>query len=77
MKSSVRFQFSSVESKHGFRKDHNITTMTEICTIMTKVHYRLSNGAGSKKELSGCSLVPVHARCYGWRHVNVSYQVPC
>ena len=24
-----------------------------------------------------CGLVPVHARCYGWRHVNVSYQVPC
>ena len=32
---------------------------------------------GSKKEISGCSRFPVHARCYGWRHVNVSYQVPC
>ena len=30
-----------------------------------KGYYQLSNGAGSKKELSGCSLVPVHARCYG------------
>ena len=32
---------------------------------------------GSKKKISGCSLFPVHVRCYGWRHVNVSYQVPC
>ena len=32
---------------------------------------------GSKKEISGCSKFPVHARCYGWRHVNVSDQVPC
>ena len=46
-----------MESKHnGLRKDHNITTMTEICTIMTKVHYRLSNGAGSKKEILVCGL---------------------
>ena len=30
--------------------------MTEIYTIMTKVHYRLSNGAGSKKEILVCGL---------------------
>ena len=34
----------------------HVTTMTEIYTIMTKVHYRLSNGAGSKKELLSCVL---------------------
>ena len=26
--------------------------------------YRLSNGAGSKKELLVCGLFPVHAKCY-------------
>ena len=30
--------------------------MTEIYTIMTKVHYWLSNGAGSKKEILVCGL---------------------
>ena len=47
--------------------DLNITTMTEIFTIMTKVvyiNYRLSNGAGSKKELLVCGQLPVHAKCY-------------
>ena len=34
----------------------HVTTMTEIYTIMTKVHYRLSNGAGSKKEILVCGL---------------------
>ena len=43
----------------------HVTTMTEIYTIMTKVHYRLSNGAGSKKELLVFGLFPVHAKCYG------------
>ena len=49
----------------------HVTTMTEIYTIMTKVHYRLSNGAGSKKEILVCGLVPAHARCYGCRHICV------
>ena len=26
--------------------------------------YRLSNGAGSNKELLVCGLFPVHAKCY-------------
>ena len=34
----------------------HVTTMTEIYTIMTMVHYRLSNGAGSKKEILVCGL---------------------
>ena len=49
----------------------HVTTMTEIYTIMTKVHYWLSNGAGSKKEILVCGLVPAHARCYGCRHMCV------
>ena len=29
-----------------------------------KGYYRLSNGAGSKKELLSCGLFPAHAKCY-------------
>ena len=52
-----------MESKHnGFR--NGITVLTMTFTIMTKAYYRLSNGAGSKKEILVCGLVPAHARCY-------------
>ena len=53
-----------MESKHnGFRNGITVLTMTDIYNY-DKELYRLSNGAGSKKEILVCGLVPAHARCY-------------
>ena len=52
--------------------------MTEIYTIMTKVHYRLSNGAGSKKEILVCGLfLSMQSAMKVDMSVKVSYQLPC